>query len=169
MAVIFPSWMRDRIKQGNDAPGQAIHPKGDSFAPYLCCRDASLKEERRAELGLDHWAFERWSREGHGQYLWHCSIPGAKEAKWHVSKDLPPNESPVLIYLMHPVLTLTAGYLAPGLYLGRCEWENYEHLWKAKYNRYVSKDFPEWLHLNNHKNNNQNPRLFWLPLPINKG
>ncbi|MGD1908373.1 MAG: hypothetical protein ACFB0C_20615 [Leptolyngbyaceae cyanobacterium] len=164
MAIIFPRWIRERIKQGNGVPQTVDHPKGNCFTPYLCCRDVSKQEERRAELGIDHWAFERWSREGYGQYLWHCAIPGPKEATWHLSKDFPAKEHPVLIYLRQPVITLLDGCLLPGLYIGRCEFENDEHAWKAKNSRYGS----VWLNLSNHKNSNQLPELFWLPLPFNE-
>jgi len=168
MAVVFPNWMHDFIKQGNGIPRTVSHPRGDSFKPYICCRDLSIKEERRAELDLDHWAFERWAREGYGQYLWHCSIPSVKEAKWHLDRDFPPDESPVLIYLMRSVPTLMPDYLAPGLYLGRCKREADAHVWKAKHNRYAPQSLPVWLNLNNSESNNKRPLLFWLPLPVNK-
>ncbi|MGD1905087.1 MAG: hypothetical protein ACFB0C_03735 [Leptolyngbyaceae cyanobacterium] len=156
----LPNWLRERIIATSGYPGQ-------DHTPYLCFRerfyrsqDGNSRPERRLVLVIDHWspAARNWTRIGSGAYQYHAEIPGSESGNPWLKGNLHPKDTALKLIDLGFQQVTSAGNVAAGLYLGRCEHHDGKRQWRLM-PQVVGNPKQTWLPIEH------DTALAWLPLP----
>ena len=109
---------------------------------------------------IDHWspAARNWTRIGSGAYQYHAEIPGSESGNPWLKGNLHPKDTALILIDLGFQLVTSAGNVAAGLYLGRCEHHDGKRQWRLM-PQVVGNPKQTWVPIEH------DTALAWLPLP----